>query len=83
MYKEMLNNDVTVMVSPRVENFLEYTGVLVEENEETLTLKNVSINYAILNFQKNIFGENINSYKKDIESVIINKKYIISCNKNK
>ena len=30
---------------------------------------------------KGIFGGNINKYRENVEKVIINKKYIISCNK--
>ena len=47
MYNEFLNNDVTVVVSPRTEQFLEYKGFLESENDETIILKNVSINMAL------------------------------------
>ena len=46
-----------------------------------MELKNVDISYLMLNFQRGIFGGNINKYKENLDSVIINKRYIISCDK--
>ena len=83
MFKELINNEVTVIVSSKTEMLLEYTGILSNEDETTIKLKNVYINIAMLNFQKNFFGSNMGSYKQNIDEVIINKRYIISCNKNK
>lgn len=80
MFNNMMNSEVTVIVSSRAETLLEYNGVLCEENENTITLRGVSINFAMLNFQKNIFGGNMSSYKQNIDKVILNKDYIISCN---
>lgn len=81
MYKSMLGEQVTIVVSSRGDNLLEYVGTLHSENENSLELKNVDISYLMLNFQKGILGDTINKYKENLDSVIINKRYIISCNK--
>lgn len=81
MYKSLLNQEVEVIVSTRTEMVLEYNGVFVSEDINTLVLKNVSITSAMLNFQKNMFGTGLGQYKENIDIVIINKNYIISCNK--
>ena len=81
MFKSLVGEKVTVVVSSRGDNLLEYVGTLFSENDDVIELKNVDISYLILNFQKGILGGNINNYKENIDSVIINKKYIISCNK--
>ena len=70
-----------IIVSTRTEMVLEYNGVFVSEDINTLVLKNVSITSAMLNFQKNMFGTGLGQYKENIDTVIINKNYIISCNK--
>lgn len=80
MFEDLLNNQVEIITTTRGQNVFEYKGMLIKENNETVTLKNVSINYAITDFQKNVFGGNITTYKQNIEKVILNKKYIISCN---
>lgn len=79
MYSEFINKEVIVIVSSRAENVLEYIGLLCEENSNSIKLKNASINVGMLNFQKNIFGGNIGGYQQNIEEIIINKNYIISC----
>ena len=81
MYKDFIGENVTIVVSSRTDNLLEYIGVLTSEDENTLTLTHVDISYLMLNFQKGIFGGNINRYKENLDKVIINKRYIISCNK--
>lgn len=80
MYNELIGKRVNVIISSRAANLLEYTGTLVSENNEIVELSNVNISYLILNIQKGIFGDNINKYKENVNKVIINKKYIISCN---
>ena len=45
----------------------------------TLKLKNVSVNLVMLNFQKNLFGSSYGSYKQNVDTVVLNKEYIISC----
>ena len=81
MYKELVNKQVLVIVTSQTEMLLEFRGILVEENEQNLKLKNTSINIAMLNFQKNFFGSNIGNYKKNISEIVINKRYVISCSK--
>ena len=81
MFKNLIGEKVTVMISSRGDNVLEYYGTLISENEESIELSNVGISIMMLNFQKGLFGSNMNKYKEDVEKVIINKKYIISCNK--
>jgi len=80
MYNEFIGKRVNVIISSRADNLLEYTGTLVSENNEIIELSNVNISYLILNIQKGIFGDNINRYKENVNKVIVNKKYIISCN---
>ncbi len=80
MYNELIGKRVNVIISSRADNLLEYTGTLVSENNEIIELSNVNISYLILNIQKGIFGDNINKYKENVNKVIVNKKYIISCN---
>ena len=81
MFKSFIGERVTVIISSRGDNLLEYYGVLKEENEDSIELTNVDISYLMLNFQKGIFGNNINKYKVNLPNVILNKKYIISMNK--
>lgn len=81
MYKSLIGEKVTIVVSSRGDNLLEYVGTLSSEDDDTIELKNVNISYLMLNFQKGIFGEGMYRYKEDLERVIINKRYIISCDK--
>ncbi len=81
MFKNLIGEKITVMISSRGDNVLEYYGTLISENEESIELSNVDISIMMLNYQKGLFGSNMNKYKEDVEKVIINKKYIISCNK--
>lgn len=81
MYKSLVGEKVTIVVSSRGDNLLEYIGTLSSESDDVLELHNVDISYLMLNFQKGIFGGNINKYKENLEKVIINKRYIISCDK--
>ena len=81
MYKSLIGGKITVVVSSRGDNLLEYIGTLSNENEDTIELKNVDISYLMLNFQKGILGGNINTHKTNLDSVIINNRNIISCNK--
>ena len=81
MYKSLIGERVTVVVSSRSENLLEYMGKLESESDDTIELTNVDIAYLMLSFQKGFFGGNINKYKENLDRVIINKRYIISCDK--
>jgi len=81
MYKNLIGERVNVVVSSRGDTILEYVGILSNESSDTIELTNTNISYLMLNFQKGIFGSNINKYKENVEKVIINKRYIISCDK--
>lgn len=81
MYSDLINCEVVVIVSTRAETVFEYTGILCADNNTTLKLRDVEINIAMLNFQKNFFGGDMGAYKQNIDEVIINKDYIISCNR--
>lgn len=81
MYNEYVNSEVVVIVSSRAEALWEYSGVLSDIDENFLKLKNVEINQMMLTFQKNMFGSALGSYQKNIDEVILNKNYIISCYK--
>ncbi|MBR2713107.1 MAG: hypothetical protein IKE73_05320 [Bacilli bacterium] len=81
MYKDLAGEKVTIVVSSRGDNLLEYVGTLSSENGDLLELKNVNISYLMLSFQKGIFGDNMYRYREGLDKVIINKRYIISCNK--
>jgi len=81
MYKDLIGEKVTIVVSSKGDTMLEYIGTLVSETDDTLELENTDISYLMLNFQKGIFGNNINKYKENVDKVIINKRYIISCDK--
>lgn len=81
MYSSLINNEVVVLIAPRTQSILECTGVLCDEDENALKLKNVELNQAMMNFQKNMFGTELGIYKQNLEEFIINKKYIIACYK--
>ena len=81
MFKEFIGEKVNIVISSKGDNILEYYGTLTNESENAVELINVSISIMMLNYQKGIFGGNINKYKENIDKVIINKKYIISCDK--
>lgn len=80
MYKEFIGEKVTFIVSTRANNVLEYTGTLLNETETSVELSNVSLSFLMLDYQKGIFGKNMNVYKDGIDKVVINKRSIISCN---
>ena len=71
MYKSLVGEKVTVVVSSRGDNLLEYVGTLSSENEDAIELTNVSF-LGINNMRK---------YQENLEKVIINKRYVISCDK--
>lgn len=81
MYSNYIGSKVVVIVSSRAEALWEYVGVLSDVDENFLKLKNAEINQMMLNFQKNMFGAGMGSYQKNIDEVILNKNYIISCYK--
>ena len=84
MFSEFIGKYVTVIISPRSNQLLEYTGTLESENDYNLVLTGVDITYLMLNFERGLLGHNIGNsmtqFKKGLNKVIINKKYVISCN---
>lgn len=81
MYKNLIGEFVTVIVSSRGEQILEYKGTVKDYNGTELVLSDASINYLTAALQKNLFGSNIINLQEDREEIIINTKYIISCTK--
>ena len=81
MYKDLIGSTVTIVVSSRGNVLLEYTGTITGEDDKNVYLKNVSISYLMLNYQKGFFGDSFSRYKEGLDQVILNKKYIVSCNK--
>ena len=81
MYKSLIGEKVSVIISSRSDTLLEYVGTLLSESDDSIELSNVDISYLMLNLQKGLFGSGISKYKENISKVVINKKYIISCDK--
>ena len=81
MYNEYINHEVVLIVSARTEALWEYTGLLSDIDEFSIKLKNVEINQAMLNIQKNVFGAGMGNYKQNVDEVILNKNYIVACYK--
>ena len=84
MYKSLIGEQVIVIVSSKSEVLFEYTGILSSESENEIELKKAEASQLVFQFGKTIFGdlgENLRKYKENIDTVIINKQYIISCNK--
>lgn len=79
MYKDLINDRVTVLVATRGDVVLEYEGTLTEENDSEIVLNNASIATMLMSVQVSMFGKNMTKYREDIDKIIINKKYIISC----
>lgn len=82
MYKNLIGERISVIVSTRGEHMLEYVGTLVSEEGDTIELVNVDVTYfmlAVFDIHKQMFGDNINRGRR-LNKVILNKKYIISCN---
>ena len=82
MFNDFINSDVLIIVATKSETFFEYSGVLVAEDDKFIKLKKATINKVMLSFEKNIFGGDMGSYKDNVGEIIINKDYIISCNKD-
>lgn len=79
MYKDLINERVTVLVATKGDVVLEYEGTLTEENDTEIVLNDASIATMLMSVQVSVFGKNMNKYREDIDKVVINKKYIISC----
>lgn len=79
MYKDLINERVTILVATRGDVVLEYEGTLTEENDTEIVLNDASIATMLMSVQVSMFGKNMTKYREDIDKIIINKKYIISC----
>ena len=79
MYKDLINERVTVLVATKGDVVLEYEGILTEENDTEIVLNDASIATMLMSVQVSMFGKNMTKYREDIDKIIINKKYIISC----
>ena len=79
MYKDLINERVTVLVATRGDVVLEYEGTLAEENDTEIVLNDASIATMLMSVQVSMFGKNMTKYREDIDKIVINKKYIISC----
>ena len=79
MYKDLINERVTVLVATRGDIVLEYEGTLTEENDTEIVLNDASIATMLMSVQVSMFGKNMTKYREDIDKIVINKKYIISC----
>ena len=82
MYKDLIGEYVTIIVATKAQMLLEYSGKIVEETENAIIMNDVSVNQVMLSFQKNVFGNGISIYKQFISKLILNKEYVISCNKD-
>ena len=78
MFNDFIGQVVTVIVSSRADSLLE--GVLQSENDETIVLSGVNISYLLANIQKGVFGDSATRLKVNLDRVIINKQFIVSCN---
>ena len=79
MHKDLINERVTVLVATKGDVVLEYEGTLTEENDTEIVLNDASIATMLMSVQVSMFGKNMTKYREDIDKIIINKKYIISC----
>ena len=79
MYKDLINERVTVLVATKGDVVLEYEGTLTEENNTEIVLVDATIATMLMSVQVSMFGKNMTKYREDIDKIIINKKYIISC----
>ena len=59
MYKDLINERVTVLVATRGDVVLEYEGTLTEENDTEIVLKDASIATMLMSVQVSMFGKNM------------------------
>lgn len=82
MFESFIGERVIVDVSTGGEKLLEYMGVLSSESEDTIVLTNADILYLTKQFNASGWtNEKLQPYRSKMSKVIINKKYIISCEK--
>ncbi len=79
MYKDLINEEVTILVATKGDIVLEYNGTLELETDNEIELKDATISTMLMNVQRSVFGSNMTKYREDIDKVVVNKKFIISC----
>ena len=79
MYKDLINEEVTILVATKGDIVLEYNDTLVLETDNEIELKDATISTMLMNVQRSVFGSNMTKYREDIDKVVVNKKFIISC----
>ena len=79
MFKSMIGERVTVVVASRGDNLLEYVGFLSSESEDAIELTDVDVAYLAVSIQRAFGAANMGKYKDNLNKVIINKRYVISC----
>ena len=80
MYDTDFHNQSVRVITGNIENPLEYYGVLVSEDEETITLQNVTLRGMTVAAQNKMFGTGITNIFENAPLAKINKSKIISCN---
>ena len=78
MFNSFIGEKVIVVISTRADSLLEYMGTLSSESEDAIELSNVDVT-CLLPVNGIIVVRPRNRIKNNFEKVIINKKYIISC----
>lgn len=81
MYESLIGEKVTVIVATRGQFVFEYNGTLSSVTEDDLELTNVSISHLLFTFQYGPISRNLSKYKDNLKKVIVNKNYVISCDK--
>jgi hypothetical protein len=81
--KEFIGEQVFLVVTTKAGHFLEYYGIVEAEDKESVTLKDVIINFGAHSYQTKIVNASIVQYKQNIDKAVVNKEYIVSCNKFK
>ena len=80
MLSDYINSEIVVMVATKGDRVFDYTGILSAVEEDSIVLKNVKISLTADEWTKKHALKNGLVYysNEDLETTIINKKYIIS-----
>ncbi len=81
MFESLIRDKVTVDVTEGGGKLLQYVGILVSESDDAIELSNVDIFYLTKVFINSWSREELQKYKSGLNKVIINKRYVISCDK--
>lgn len=83
MYSELIGRKVTVIIFVGNEKIMKYDGILASQSEEEILLQDASFEMLIGDYARSLtsslMGTTNIEYMKNIDRVIINKRYIISC----